>query len=59
MTDPSGIMALRMKRLPPQHRMAHLRALIRQESVPSIRRFELAALLRDEVAAQSSENRDL
>jgi len=45
-----------MKRLPRQHRIAHLRALIRQTPARSIRRFELVALLRDEVADQSSEH---
>jgi hypothetical protein len=44
-----------MKRLPRQHRIAHLRALIRQSSAPSLRRFELVALLRDEVADHSGE----
>jgi hypothetical protein len=46
-----------MKRVPRQHRIAHLRALIRQTPAPSIRRFELVALLRDEVAEHSSEGR--
>jgi hypothetical protein len=41
-----------MKRLPPRHRIAHLRALIRQPPAGSIRRQELAALLRDEMTAQ-------
>jgi hypothetical protein len=48
-------MAVRMKRLPRQHRIAHLRALIRQAPVFSSRRQELLALLGDEVAALSSE----
>jgi hypothetical protein len=56
MTRGSIITAARMKRLPRQHRIAHLRALIRQTQAPSIRRFELVALLRDEVADQSSEH---
>ena len=45
-------MTIRMKRLPRQHRVAHLRALIRQEPVDSIRREKLTALLRDEVTAR-------
>ncbi len=56
MTGSSIISAGRMKRLPRQHRIAHLRALIRQTPARSIRRFELVALLRDEVADQSSEH---
>jgi hypothetical protein len=57
MRGASTIAAVRMKRLPRQHRIAHLRALIRQALAPSIRRFELVALLREEVADQSSERR--
>lgn len=45
-------MAVRMKRLPRQHRIAHLRALIRQQPVGSIRREELVALLRIEMTAK-------
>jgi hypothetical protein len=52
----SVIMAVRMKRLPRQHRIAHLRALIRQTPASSSRREALATLLRDEMA-QSSEAR--
>jgi hypothetical protein len=37
-----------MKPLPRQHRIAHLRALIRQWPVQSIQRQQLAMLLRDE-----------
>jgi len=48
-----AVMAVRMKRLPRHHRIAHLRALIARDSAPSIRRLELVALLRDEMAAQS------
>jgi hypothetical protein len=48
-----AVMAVRLKRLPRHHRIAHLRALIEQESAPSIRRLELEALLRDEMAPQS------
>jgi hypothetical protein len=57
MSGASTISAERMKRLPRRHRIAHLRALIRQTPAPSIRGFELAALLRDEAAEQSSEGR--
>jgi hypothetical protein len=52
----NAVMEVRLKRLPPRHRIAHLRALIGQESAPSIRRFELAALLRAEMAAESCED---
>ncbi|QWG17164.1 hypothetical protein KMZ68_19595 [Bradyrhizobium sediminis] len=45
-------MAMRMTRLPRRHRIAHLCALIRQQSVRSIRRKELVTLLRTEVTAQ-------
>lgn len=45
---PLTIMISRMKRLPRRHRIAHLRALIRQEPAHSIRREELAGLLRNE-----------
>jgi hypothetical protein len=55
MMGTTAISAARLKRLPRQHRIAHLRALIRQTPRPSIRRFELVALLRDEVAEQSDE----
>jgi hypothetical protein len=47
-----------MKRLPRRHRIAHLRALIAQQPVRSVRREELAALLRDELTVQpGKENR--
>jgi hypothetical protein len=52
MTDmgtPVAIMMIRMKPLPRQHRIAHLRALIRQQPGRSARREELAAWLRDEM----------
>ena len=55
---PVVIMMIRMKRLPGRHRIAHLRALIQQQPIRSIRRVELVALLRDEMAAQpGKENR--
>jgi hypothetical protein len=51
MATPAAIMVSRMKPLPRRHRIAHLRALIRQQPVRPVRREELAALLRDELAA--------
>jgi hypothetical protein len=58
-THPSiEFMAARMRPLSPRHRIAHLRALIRQQPVGSIRRDELASLLRDEWTARpANENR--
>ncbi len=55
MNTPAAIMAIRMKPLPRRHRIAHLRALMRREPVPSTRWEQLAALLRDEMSALSSE----
>lgn len=49
---PVTVMAIRMKRLPRRHRIAHLRALIRHESIASVRGKELASLLRDEMSSQ-------
>jgi hypothetical protein len=49
------VMAVKMKRLPRGHRIAHLRALIRQAPASSSRREELLALLRDEAPSPSSE----
>jgi hypothetical protein len=46
---PVAIMMIRMKPLPRQHRIAHLRALIRQQPIRSVRRKELTAWLRDEM----------
>ena len=58
MPTPMDVMAARMEPLSPRHRIAHLRALIRRESDGSIRRVELASLLRDEVTARpANENR--
>jgi hypothetical protein len=55
---PIGVIAARLKPLSPRHRLAHLHALIRQQPVGSIRRDELAALLRDQVTAPAAnENR--
>ena len=54
------VMAARMKRLSPRHRLAHLRALIRREPAGSIRTGELVALLHDQfVALPANENRSL
>jgi len=51
-------MAARLQPLSPRHRIAHLRALIRLEPNGSIRRDELATLLRDELTAPPvNENR--
>ncbi len=44
-----AVMVFRMRRLPRRHRIAHLRALIGQLSLGSIRRAQLVALLRDEM----------
>jgi hypothetical protein len=53
-----AVMVIRMKRLLRRHRIAHLRALIAQQPVRSVRREELAALLRDELTVQpGKENR--
>jgi hypothetical protein len=41
-----------MKRLPRRHRIAHLRALTRQQPACAFRREELLSLLRDEISAQ-------
>jgi hypothetical protein len=50
----SAIMLARMKQLPLRHRLAHLRALIRQQPAHSIRRQELAAMLRDETPSAAA-----
>jgi hypothetical protein len=46
-----AIMLARMNVLPLRHRLAHLRALIRQQPAGSVRRQQLAAMLRDELTA--------
>jgi hypothetical protein len=52
------VIIARMKPLPRRHRIAHLRALIRHEPDGSIRRDELAALLRAQWTARpANENR--
>jgi hypothetical protein len=50
---PVAIMADRMKPLARRHRIAHLRALIKQQPSRSTRREELIALLHDEMSAPS------
>jgi len=58
MPTPIDVMAVRMKPLSSRHRIAHLRALVRREPDGSIRRVELASLLRAEVTARpATENR--
>lgn len=52
MNTPVAVMLVRMKPLPRRHRIAHLRALLRQQPAVSGRREELAALLRLETTAQ-------
>jgi hypothetical protein len=51
---PVPAMVARMKPLPRRHRVAHLRALIRQQPRGSIRRRELERLLRAELTESSS-----
>lgn len=54
------VMAARIKRLSPRHRLAHLRALIRREPAGSNRRDGLVALLRDPFATTpANDNRSL
>ena len=53
-------LAARMKRLSRQHRLAHLRALVRREPAGSTHRYRLVALLLDQLAAlPANENRSL
>ncbi len=55
---PACIVAARIRLLSPRHRLAHLRALIRQQAVGSTRWKELAALLREQLPpARANENR--
>jgi hypothetical protein len=55
-----AMMVARIRPLPRGHRIAHLCALIRQQPVRSVRREQLAALLRIEMTAQlSCEDRDI
>ena len=52
----AGVVTGRMKLLPRRHRIAHLRALLRQPNAGSVGREQLAALLRAEMTAQAIEN---
>jgi hypothetical protein len=45
----AAVMVFRMRPLPRRHRIAHLRALIGQTPLGSIRRVQLVALLREEM----------
>ena len=54
---PICVVAARIKPLSPHQRLAHLSALIRQQPDDSIRRDELAALLRDQLPPPANENR--
>ena len=51
MNAPVTAMAIRMRPLRRHHRIAHLRALIGQQPAGSVRRDELASLLRGECIA--------
>ena len=55
MNTPIAIMMTRMKPLPRRHRIAHLRVLVRLQSVGSVRGHELAALLRAEMTARADQ----
>jgi hypothetical protein len=44
-----AVMVFRMRPLPRRHRIAHLRALIGQAPLDSIRRAQMVVLLRDEM----------
>ena len=52
-----AVMVFRMRPLPRRHRIAHLRALIGQTPLGSIRRVQLVALLRDEMTLPCSNER--
>jgi len=52
-----ALMLVRMKPLPRRHRIAHLRALLRRQPALSVRREELAALLRMMAAKLDREGR--
>lgn len=47
-----AIILVRIKPLPRRHRIAHLRALLRWQPAGSLRRGQLAASLRAELAAR-------
>ena len=51
MSTEAAVIAVRIRRLSPRHRLAHLRALIRREPAGSHRGLLLVALLRDQGAA--------
>jgi hypothetical protein len=51
---PDASLSVRIKRLPPRHRIAHLRALMRSQPRRPGRREQLAALLRAELVAPTA-----
>ena len=60
MSTKVAVIAGRMKRLSPRHRLAHLRALVRREPAGSDRWLRLVALWRDQLATlPANENRSL
>ena len=60
MSRGATVTAMRIRRLSPRHRLAHLRALIRRAPLGSNRRLTLVALLRDQFAAPpANDNRSL
>ena len=60
MTTGVKVIAARIRRFSPRHRLAHLRALIRREPAGSSRWFTPVALLRDPFAAPpANDNRSL
>ena len=60
MSTKLAVIAARMKRLSPRHRLAHLRALVRREPAGSDRWLRLVALWRDQLATRpANENRSL
>ena len=54
-----AVMVFRMRLLPRRHRIAHLRALIAQQPLGSVRRVQLVELLRDEMTLLSREQGDV
>lgn len=60
MSTKVAVIAVRIKRLSPRHRLAHLRALVRREPAGSDRRPGLVALLHNQLAVTpANENRSL
>jgi hypothetical protein len=57
MNASAAVMVYRMRPLPRRHRIAHLRALIGQTTLGSIRKAQLVALLRDEMTLPCSKER--